>query len=317
MSAGGKAAAQNKPTFVDMDLPAHMTQRSMVSSLFNRKAVSKLTPHIQSTVDKLLDRMIAEGCDKPVDLVEKFALPVPSYIIYGILGVPFEDLEFLTNQAAIRSNGSGTASEASKASQTLLDYIGDLVDKRSQEPKDDLISKLVTEQVKPGNIERSDAVAIAFLMLVAGNATMVNMILLGVTTLLQHATQLEKLKHDPSLAPAFVSELCRYHTGSAMATRRVAKVDIELAGHKIKAGEGIIAATQSASRDEDVFSDSEVFDILRFVSKDKGGRGEDSFQAMGYGWGQHRCVAEALALGELEVVFGKYYATRVLVEGMY
>ena len=58
----------------------------------------------------------------------------------------------------------------------LLDYIGDLVDKRASAPKDDLISKLVTEQVLPGHIDRSDAVQIAFLMLVAGNATMVNMI---------------------------------------------------------------------------------------------------------------------------------------------
>lgn len=89
-----------------------------------------------------------------------------------------------------------------------------------------------------------------------------------------------------------------------MATRRVAKVDIELGGHTIRAGEGIIAATQSASRDEDVFSDPEVFNILRFVSKEKGGLGEDWFQAMGYGWGEHRCVAEPLARGELEIVFG-------------
>ncbi|KAH7383908.1 cytochrome P450 55A3 [Pyrenochaeta sp. MPI-SDFR-AT-0127] len=307
MSAGGKAAAKNKPTFVDMDPPAHMQQRSMVEPLFSWDAVAKLRPHIQATVDQLLDKMAREGGGKPVDLVDKFALPVPSYIIYGILGVPFEDLEFLTNQAAIRSNGSATATEASRANQTLLDYIGDLVEKRSNEPKDDLISKLVTEQVKPGHIQRSDAVAIAFLMLVAGNATMVNMILLGVTTLLQHPVQLQKLKADPSLASPFVSELCRYHTGSAMATRRVAKVDIELAGHKIKAGEGIIAATQSASRDEDVFSDPDAFNILRFVSKENGGLGEDWFQAMGYGWGEHRCVAEPLARGELEVVFATLF----------
>jgi nitric oxide reductase len=90
-----------------------------------------------------------------------------------------------------------------------------------------------------------------------------------------------------------------------MATRRVAKVDIELGGHKIKAGEGIISATQSASRDEDVFNDPETFDILRFQTKEKGGRGEDWYQAMGYGWGQHRCVAEPLARGELEIVFGE------------
>lgn len=60
----------------------------------------------------------------------------------------------------------------------LLDYLAKLVDQRIQEPKDDLISKLVVEQVKPGNIERADAVQIAFLLLVAGNATMVNMIAL-------------------------------------------------------------------------------------------------------------------------------------------
>lgn len=277
----------------------------MVEPLFTWEAVEKLRPHIQITVDTLLDRMVRVFGEKPVDLVENFALPVPSYIIYGILGVPFDDLEFLTTQAAIRGNGSATATEASQANQTLLDYIGDLVDKRSVEARDDLISKLVTEQVKPGHIERSDAIAIAFLMLVAGNATMVNMINLGVVTLLQHPTQLEALKSDPGLTKAFVSELCRYHVGSAMATRRVAKVDVEVGGQVIKAGEGIIAATQSASRDEDKFSDPETFDILRFVPKDKSGRGEDWFQGLGYGWGQHRCVTEPLARAELEIVFGE------------
>jgi nitric oxide reductase len=60
----------------------------------------------------------------------------------------------------------------------LLDYLANLVELRSVEPKDDLISKLVVEQLKTGEIEKSDAVQIAFLLLVAGNATMVNMVAL-------------------------------------------------------------------------------------------------------------------------------------------
>jgi nitric oxide reductase len=92
--------------------------------------------------------------------------------------VPFEDLEYLTTQNAIRSNGSGTAQEAAAANQELLDYLAKLVDLRMDEPKEDLISKLVVEQLKPGHIEKSDAVQIAFLLLVAGNATMVSMIAL-------------------------------------------------------------------------------------------------------------------------------------------
>ena len=59
---------------------------------------------------------------------------------------------------------------------------------------------------------------------------MVNMINLGVVTLFQHPDQLADLKKDPSLAKSFVEELCRYHQGSAMATRRVAKVDVEYGG---------------------------------------------------------------------------------------
>jgi len=52
----------------------------------------------------------------------------------------------------------------------------------------------------------------------------------GVVELLKHPEQLAELKANPSLAPDFVSELCRYHTASALAMKRVAKVDIELGG---------------------------------------------------------------------------------------
>ncbi|KFY96504.1 hypothetical protein V498_02650 [Pseudogymnoascus sp. VKM F-4517 (FW-2822)] len=306
LDPGGKEAAKRKPT-------------SMIEGLFTREHIDGMRPQIQKTVDNLLEIMIKEGCKTPVDVVEKLALPVASYTIYGILGVPFEDLQFLTHQAAVRSNGSATATAASQANQGLLDYIGDLVDKRTVEPKSDLISKLVVEQVstllawpdpiltkspphqlKPGNIERGDAIQIAFLMLVAGNATMVNMINLGIVKLFETPSQLADLKKDPSLAPKFVEELCRFHTASAMATRRVAKVDIELGGKAIKAGEGIIAATQSGNRDADVFPNPDTFDMYRK-------RGTES--ALGYGYGEHRCVAEWLARAELEIVFSTLFQT--------
>lgn len=48
--------------------------------------------------------------------------------------------------------------------------------------------------------------------------------------LFRNPSQLEELKANPSLAPAFVEELCRYHTGSALAMKRVAKEDIILGG---------------------------------------------------------------------------------------
>ncbi|KAH6666510.1 cytochrome P450 55A2 [Plectosphaerella plurivora] len=298
LSAGGKQAAKSKPTFVDMDAPDHMNQRSMVESYFTPDHVRKLQPYIQKTVDDLLDALKAKGCaDGPVDFVKEFSLPVPSYIIYTLLGVPFNDLEYLTHQNAIRTNGSATAREASSANQELLDYLARLVDKRLETPQDDIISTLV-KQVKAGRLEKSDAVQVAFLLLVAGNATMVNMINLGVVTLSQHPEQLAQLKADPSLAPAFVEELYRYHTASALAMKRTAKVDVEIGGKLIRANEGIIASNQSANRDADIFENPDVFNMNRkWPVQDP----------LGFGFGDHRCIAEHLAKAELSTVFATLY----------
>ena len=77
--------------------------------------------------------------------------------------------------------------------------------------------------------------------------------------------------------------------------KRVAKVDVEIGGVTIKAGEGIIASNQSANRDEDVFADPDRFDMHRTWGAD----------ALGFGFGPHRCIAETLAKAELTAVFGE------------
>lgn len=52
----------------------------MVEPFFTHEYVDSLRPQIQQTVDTQLDNMLKKGCAKPVDLVEKFALPVPTHV---------------------------------------------------------------------------------------------------------------------------------------------------------------------------------------------------------------------------------------------
>lgn len=87
LAAGGKEAAKNRATFVDMDPPKHMQYRGMVQPIFEMEHVKELEPYIQKTVDDLLERMKNMGCEGgPVDLVQNFALPVPSYVsCWGVL----------------------------------------------------------------------------------------------------------------------------------------------------------------------------------------------------------------------------------------
>lgn len=54
--------------------------RSMVAPFFTREHVDAMRPQIQKIVDFFLGEMIKEGCEKPVDLVEKFSLPIPSRV---------------------------------------------------------------------------------------------------------------------------------------------------------------------------------------------------------------------------------------------
>lgn len=52
----------------------------MIESLFTREKIDSMRPHIQETIESLLEAVIKKGSEKPIDFVKEFALPVPSYV---------------------------------------------------------------------------------------------------------------------------------------------------------------------------------------------------------------------------------------------
>lgn len=286
---GGKAAAKaGKPTFVDMDPPEHTRHRGMVEQDFTAEKAEEMRPDIQQIVDQVLDDMLKNP--QPVDLLSVYAMPVPTFVIYKMLGVPYEDHEFLEKCNAIRTNGSATSAESAQASKDLMDYLGRLVDKKMQNPTKDIISRLAIEQVQKGHLTHDELVSMSFLLLVAGNATTANMIALGTLTLLQHPDQLAELRKDPSLIKGAVEEIFRYLTGSQFATRRLALEDVQIGDQVIKKGEGVWALNASANEDESVFPDPTRFDIHRKPNPH-----------LAFGDGIHVCVAQDLARAEVQI----------------
>ncbi|KAI9646575.1 hypothetical protein NHQ30_004570 [Ciborinia camelliae] len=266
---GGKVAAlASAPTFVNLDDPAHFLQRNRIQPAFEKEAIEKLRPFIQSTVDQSLDQMIAEGCSSPVDLIHKFAAKIPTLTVYHMLGIPEEDIEKLSYDSEVRNSTSRNAAENSNTN--LQEYIRELTERKFVNPGDDLISELIN-QYNSGMGTLPEITSLAYLVLVAGNAAIINTIALGILTLQQHPTQLSELIATPHLAPQVVDEIC----------------------------EGVICAVQAADRDSDVFNDPdpEKFDIHRK---------HDIKDVLGFGWGIHRCQAEWLSKAELEIVFGEW-----------
>lgn len=71
-----------------------------------------------------------------------------------------------------------------------------------------------------------------------------------------------------------------------------------ISGTFIRAGDGVIAATQSGNRDESVFANPDSFDIHRDFS---------AVKSLAYGHGVHQCVAEHLAMEELKIALNTLF----------
>lgn len=138
-------------SFILMDDPEHARLRRMVTAPFAIKRVEALRPAVQKITDELIDTMLAGP--KPVDLVEAFALPVPSLVICALLGVPYADHDFFQENSKTIIKRSATPEQRAAALGRLAGYLNDLLDEKLVNPGDDMLSQL-TERIKTGELSR-------------------------------------------------------------------------------------------------------------------------------------------------------------------
>jgi len=286
-----------RPPFMRMDPPEHTHHRRMLIQEFTVRRVRSMAPAVQSIVDGLIDGMLAEG--PGLDLVEKFAVPVPSLVICNLLGVPYTDHEYFESRTRVLLSFDSTPEDLTTAMTEVRAFLNDLVTAKHEKPGEDLLSALVTNHLDTGGISRPDLLAMVLLLLNAGHETTSNMISLGTVLLLQHPEQLAKLKADPALLPPAIDELMRTLAIGDFVPARVAAEDIEIGGTLIREGEGMIALIAAANHDPAAFEDPGSFDITR------GAR-----HHLGFGYGVHQCIGQNLARLELETVFRSLF-TRI------
>ena len=293
---GGMMAGEGSPlSFILMDDPEHARLRRMVTAPFTIKRVEAMRPGVQRIVDDLIDDLLAGP--NPVDLVEAFALPMPSLVICQLLGVPYTDHDFFQKSSNVLINRETGMDEKMAASRELFGYLDQLIGEKIARPGDDLLSGLVG-RIEAGELTRYDAAQMGVLMLIAGHETTANMIALGTLALLEHPDQLALLREsgDQRLVASAVEELLRYLHITHNGRSRVALEDIEIAGEVIRAGEGVIMANDIANRDPSVFADPDRLNLER-----------DDRRHVAFGFGVHQCLGQPLARMELQVVYGTLY----------
>lgn len=286
---GRAVAEKNDKSFIRLDAPEHDRLRRMVTREFTVKRVEALRPFIESVIHRLIDEM--EAGPKPVEFVDAFAQALPTEVITFLLGVPYDDREIFHRATRVQFGANSTPEEVRASLDELFGYLDELLSRKEAEPQDDILTRLVHEQLLPGHVDRPAALDITRLLLSAGHQTTQNMTAFGVLTLLQYPGQLDELRHDPSLIRNAVEELLRYSSILHAGARRVALKDFDLNGHLIRKGEGIICPIPSANRDEQLFPEPNRFDIHRTAAPH-----------VAFGYGIHQCLGQVLARVELQIV---------------
>jgi cytochrome P450 len=234
--------------------------------------------------------MVAGGSQ--ADLVQSYALPVPSLVISLLLGVPYSDHQFFQDMTGVQMSLTATEQERQEATGQIFGYLYQLVGKKEAEPDDALISRLIREYLPTGELSRETIAMNSFILLSAGHETTANMIGLGTLALLENPDTLARIRDtdDPKVISGAVEELLRYLTIVHSLVARVAKEDIEIGGTLVEAGETLIMNLSAANRDPAFLDAPDVLDIDR-----------KALGHMAFGHGVHQCLGQTLARAELEI----------------
>jgi cytochrome P450 len=277
---------------LNSDPPDHERLRALVNKAFTVRRVERLRPRIAAITAGLLDDLAAHGSRSEVDLLASFAFPLPITEICELLGVPVADRdEFRTWSASIVSDT--VAPEVFRAHAIeMIRYLMALLAAKRREPADDLLSALIVARDEGDGLSEHELVSMAFLLLVAGHETTVNLIGSGVLALLLNPAELARLRADPSLIGGAVEELLRYVNPVNVATFRCAAEPVEIGGVRISRGDPVLIALSAADRDPARFGDPERLDL-----------GRDSSGHLAFGHGIHYCLGAPLARLEAEIAF--------------
>ncbi|HXS60590.1 MAG TPA: cytochrome P450 [Candidatus Sulfopaludibacter sp.] len=317
------------PSLITSDPPKHRNLRNSISEAFNPRQISVLEHKIEKITHDLLENVIQ---NKSMDLIQDLAYPLPVMIIAELLGIPNEDHCKFKKWAdqiislsinTIRNPNEEVYENNYKLKQEMNSYFSSIIDTKKEDPKNDLISRLIKSSVlnvndndvqnntnKEGELtqiqqiqkkkdsfvlSQEDILSFCNLLLLAGHVTTVNLIGNIFLSLFENPKQFKLLQNRPlDYIKPTIEETLRYRSPVQFLSRVVAN-DIEIGNGtekvRLNKGKRVFLCIGSANRDETIFTNAEQFDIARNPNNH-----------IGFGAGIHLCIGAPLARLEAQVV---------------
>jgi cytochrome P450 len=281
-------------TMLFSDPPDHTRLRRLVSRDFTPKRIRELEPRIRELANGLVAEAERRG---ELDVMADVANRLPVMVIAEMLGIPPERYATFKRWSdiivAADNNLPGTPQppEVHQASQSLIDYFSEEIEKRRRNPGPDLVSALVAHH-EAETLTAAELLGFLILLLLAGNETTTNLIGNGMLALGRNPEQLERLRNEPVLMPRAIEEMLRYD-GPVQSTVRSPRERIELGGAVFEPGTVAFIILGAANRDPVQFPHPDSFDIAR-----------DPNEHVAFGEGIHFCIGAPLARLEGAIAIG-------------
>jgi cytochrome P450 len=296
----------------------HTRLRSLVNPALSPRAVERYRPALREFLEQLLaqavvasreahapnvgDPSAANGHGEVIrcDFVGAFAKPYPSLAIATVMGAPLADAPRLHHWSNVIQRQFDAVSMASEidvitdAVEEFYEYAHALVRARRDDPRDDLISKLIAAEQDGERLSDVECVNLVFNVLVGGVDTSQSQLAHAIRLLAEHPEQWKLLANDPSLAAQAVEEALRYEPITPF-TARILVEDVEFRDVKFPEGTIVMVCAFTGNRDLDQDAagagGGDVFDIAADRAHER---------PLTFGAGVHYCLGANLARVELQ-----------------
>lgn len=274
---------------------AHHRLRRLAARVFTPRSVERHRELTASLADdRMTDLVDAGGGDLVGALVD-----VPITVICTLIGVPADQIAAFIEYGDALSPVFGfmDPDQVAVAERAVVHLMGDveaMIDSRLAVRGDDLISGLLDAEEAGDRLTHDEVVTLVGNLIVGGHDTTSSQVSCSLLTLLRHPETLDDLRADPSLVGAVVNETIRYEPSIGIVPRTVLET-MEIGGIERPVGSMVWLASASASRDETVWGDPDVFRPARFTEP-------DAPKLLSFGSGPHYCLGAALARMTMEEV---------------
>lgn len=280
------------------DPPDHTRLRRLTARVFTSRSLQAIRPNVERIVEHLIADL--DGHDE-VDLVARFANPLPAYVIMDMLGVPralLPEMKAWSDEIklfiGVASSVENKYARARHGVEAMADAFRGLIAAQRQAPKDNILSLLIAarDDEGGGRLTDDELIATSILFLFAGHETTTNLISMASLALMRDErlrAEFLSLGGDAGRVELAVEEFLR-HDGPTPVMMRIATEDHALEGQEIAAGARVFPVIASANRDPDVFDEADTIRLGRTPNRHAT-----------FGYGTHFCLGAPLARMEAQI----------------